>query len=67
MAAIDDLAASVTKFVADVEIYKTSVKDAIADAIAKDNAGEDVILADLKATVDAADAALVAPVIPPVV
>lgn len=64
MSALDDLKASVAKFVADVEVYKTNVKQAIADAIAKDEAGQDVSLAELKATVDAADAGLAPPDVP---
>ncbi len=61
MAAIDDLKASIDKYIADVNAFRVTVQQAIDAAIAADDAGEDVVLADLKAAVDAADAALVTP------
>ncbi len=67
MAMIDDVKVSLDKFVADVAEFRKTVKEQVDAAIAADDAGEDVVLADMKATIDAADAALVAPVVPPVV
>ncbi len=64
--AMDDLQASLTKYVADVEAYRQTVKTAVADALAADEAGEDSALVTMKATIDAADASLVPPT-PPVV
>ncbi len=67
MAAIDDLKISIDKYIADVDAFRKTVKEAVDAAVAADDAGEDVVLADMKATIDAADAAIVAPVVPPVV
>ncbi len=61
MAAIDDLKASIDKYIADVNTFRQTVQQAVDAAIAADDAGEDVVLADMKATIDAADAALVTP------
>ncbi len=61
MAAMDDLKASIDKYIADVNQFRQTVQQAIDAAIAADDAGEDVVLADLKKTVDDADAALVTP------
>ncbi len=61
MAAIDDLKASIDKYIADVNAFRMTVKQAIDAAIAADDAGEDVVLTDIKAVVDAADADLATP------
>jgi len=58
MSALDDLKASVTTLVTDIGTYRDSVNQAIADAVAKAQSGEEVDLTALKATVDAADATL---------
>ncbi len=63
MAAIDDLKASIDKYISDVNAFRQTVQQAIDAAIAADDAGEDVVLADLKAAVDAADAVLVPPTV----
>jgi hypothetical protein len=56
MPALDDLKASVDKLVADFATYKDGVQKLIADAIAKDDADEEVDLKALKEKVDALDA-----------
>lgn len=65
MSAFTDLKASIEKYIADVETYKATVNQAIATAIAADDAAEDVDLAALEATVDAANDQLTPPVVPP--
>ncbi len=63
MAAFDDLKTSVEKYVADVQASMKTISEAVAAALAADEAGEAVDLNALKATVDAADAALTPPVV----
>lgn len=67
MSAFTDLKTAVETYIAAVEVYKANVAQMIADAVAKDDADEDVDLKALQSEVDAAGASLNPPVVPPAV
>lgn len=65
MSAFTDLKASVEAYIAAVEAKDNDVAKQIADAVAADEAGEDVDLKALQATVEQARAKVTPPVVPP--
>lgn len=63
MATLTEVKDALAKYVADVEAFRVTVQTAVADALAADEANDEVDLQALKDTIDAADANLTPPTV----